>query len=129
MAIKLSFDIPSFPKTEQYLKKLQRNDRIKDILEKGGKQGVEALRAATPVRSGLTASSWSYRIEGHHGGSRIVWYNTNTNKGENIAMLIQYGHGTGTGGYVSGIDYINPALRGVFEDLANEIWKEVTRVE
>lgn len=105
--------------------------RIKEIarrgaLDKYGEMGVEALRAATPTRSGLTADSWAYEISHSGASSTITWYNTNTNRGVNIALIIQYGHGTGWGGYVQGVDYINPAMAPVFEQIGDMIWKEVT---
>lgn len=99
---------------------------IRMILHKYGRQGVEALAAATPKDSGATAESWSYEIEEDDSGSRIVWKNSHQNNGYTIALLLQYGHGTGTGGYVEGIDYINPAIQGVFQQMADEAWKEVT---
>ena len=97
-------------------------------LDKYGRQGVEALRAATPVDSGKTAASWDYEIERSDGVTKIIWTNSNINDGVNIALILQYGHGTGTGGYVVGRDYINPAIRPVFDKIANEAWKEVTKV-
>lgn len=83
--------------------------------------------AATPKDSGVTSSMWGYEIEGDSGGWTIHWTNGNINKNVNIAVILQYGHGTGTGGYVAGRDYINPALVPVFEKLADEAWNEVTR--
>lgn len=99
---------------------------IKPILEKYGRRGVNALREYTPKDSGLTADSWSYEIVSDEKGSRIVWKNSNVNNGVVIAILLQYGHATGTGGYVQGIDYINPAIQEVFQGMADEAWKEVT---
>jgi predicted Zn-dependent protease len=96
-------------------------------LEQGGQRGVDALSAATPVRTGKTASSWAYRIGHEKGRYFIEWYNTHIEEGVNIAVIIQYGHATGTGGYVTGINYINPALEGVFNDIAADVWREVTR--
>lgn len=113
-----------FRKTEAFLKKMKDGDFYKH-LEQYAKIGVEALRDATPIDTGETALSWSYEIEQSKDGASITWINNNTNKGENIAILIQYGHGTGTGGYVHGLDYINPAMQPVFEKLAEDIWKEV----
>lgn len=97
-----------------------------DILNKYGRKGVEALSLATPKRSGKTSESWNYEIFHTRGGAEICWTNSNVNKGENIAILIQFGHGTRNGGYVKGYDYINPALRPVFDEIANAAWKEVT---
>lgn len=113
------------PKTEDFLHKLASGSNLKG-LAKYGQMGVNALAAATPKRTGTTAASWDYRIDGGGGTVKIVWFNTNVNQGANIAMLIQYGHGTGTGGWVSGVDYINPALRPVFERIAAELWSEVS---
>lgn len=102
--------------------------RKTDILHKYGKLGVAALSSATPTESGKTASSWNYEIIQNGSGAQIVFSNSNINKGVNIAIILQYGHGTGTGGWVEGRDYINPAIRGVFEQFASDIWKEVTRL-
>ena len=98
-----------------------------NILDQYGQEGVEALRAATPKDTGLTASSWEYEIVHTEDTTRISWYNTNVNDGVPIAIILQYGHGTGTGGFVQGIDYINPAMKPIFEKISNEVWKEVTR--
>lgn len=94
-------------------------------LDKYGEEGVKALREATPVRTGLTRDSWSYEVVSSKYGYKIVWKNSNVVNGVNVAVLIQYGHGTRNGGYVEGIDYINPALRPVFEKIANDIWRKV----
>lgn len=109
-----------------YLKKISKPDRIIGILDKYGKEAVAALSQATPSRSGLTASSWSYEIRKTSYGYSIDLMNSNVNKGVPIAIILQYGHGTGTGGWVSGRDYINPAIQPIFERLANEAWKEVS---
>lgn len=116
-----------FSKTEKFLKKSFGRNYFRE-LEKYGRQGVEALSAATPVDSGLTAISWSYEIIQNDSGISIVWKNSNVNDGVNIAIILQYGHGTRNGGYVSGIDYINPALKPIFDKMADAAWKEVTRV-
>lgn len=97
------------------------------ILDKYGKAGVAALSAVTPMRTGLTASSWSYNIRHTATGAALEFCNSNINKGVPIAIILQYGHGTGTGGWVEGIDYINPALVPVFESILNDVWKEITR--
>lgn len=112
----------------QTIKSLQKlaNLRLQQRLEKFGREGVAALSAATPVDSSLTASSWSYKIVGSKGGHTIVWTNSHIVDGTPVAILIQYGHGTGTGGYVKGRDYINPAIRPVFDRLADDVWKAVT---
>ena len=114
-----------FHNTEKFLKKA-RNISYKTILERFGEAGVDALASATPRQSGKTAASWGYEIKETSGGASIYWTNSNVNDGVNIAMILQYGHGTGTGGYVQGIDYINPALRPIFEQIADDAWKEIT---
>lgn len=114
-----------FSKTTNFLKRIMKLD-YKSILSKYGKMGVDALAKATPVDTGLTASSWDYEIVEDDGGATIYWKNSNVVKGVSIAVILQYGHGTGTGGYVEGIDYINPALRSIFEGIADDAWKEVT---
>lgn len=97
------------------------------IMNQFGKEGVSALVAATPSRSGLTSKSWNYEVTRKGNNWKITWTNSNINKGANIAVLIQYGHGTRNGGYVVGRDYINPAIRPVFDKIAQKAWKEVTR--
>lgn len=117
----------SFNKTERFLKKAyEASKTINSTLTKYGEKGVAALQAATPVRTGETASSWYYKIE--KSGSRITlsFLNSNVNKGVPIAIILQYGHGTNNGGWVQGRDYINPALRPVFDEMVEAIWKEVT---
>lgn len=106
-------------------------ERVKEVFKRGvfdkyGQIGVEALYEATPKRTGKTAASWYYKV--HHGKNAVTieWCNSNTNKGENIAVLIQYGHSTRQGAYVRGQDYINPAMKTVFEQIASDLWKEVT---
>lgn len=99
---------------------------IRRILEKYGQMGVNALAAATPVDTGKTADSWTYEIEMTDESYKITWLNTNVNKHVNIAMILQYGHGTRNGGYVAGRDYINPAIQPIFDQLADEAWREVT---
>ena len=96
------------------------------ILHKYGQRGVDALAAATPKKTGLTAASWSYEVSSSSGGLEIVWSNPNENKGFHIAIGLQFGHGTGWGGYVTGIDYINPAIEPLFKAMADELWNEVT---
>lgn len=115
-----------FKNLEKFLVRMS-NFTARKVLEKYGKMGVEALEAATPKDTGKTASSWTYSIEGGDGNWSIVWSNTNINSGVNIAIILQEGHGTGTGGYVQGRDYINPALRSVFDQFADELWEEVTK--
>lgn len=115
----------SFKNTEAFLK---RNEQLKieDILTKYGEEGVNALSEATPKDTGETASSWSYEIVKDSKGYRIYWRNSHVNEGIPIAILIQYGHGTGTGGYVQGRDFINPAMQVIFDNLADSAWREVT---
>ena len=115
----------NFNKMEKFLNKMSRRDYL-NVLDKYGQLGVEALAAATPVDTGLTAKSWTYEIERTPTKTTISWLNTNTNNGVNIAVILQYGHGTGTGGYVQGRDYINPAMRPIFDNIAEQAWKEVT---
>lgn len=113
----------STEKTEAFLRK---NRKIKiSNLDKYGVMGVNALAAATPVKTGITASSWDYKIVTEDGSTRIVWTNSNVVKGQQVAILLQYGHGTRNGGYVVGRDYINPALQPIFDDIAKNAWKEV----
>lgn len=100
---------------------------IRNTLDKYGAQGVAALAAATPIRTGETAGSWNYEVERSGNRYSIVWKNDNINNGVNIALILQLGHGTGTGGYVQGVDYINPALQPIFDQLAEEAWQEVTK--
>lgn len=117
----------TFDKTEKLLKKSLGRD-YRGILDKYGQQGVSALSAATPVKTGLTASSWRYNIIQNDDSISIVWENSNIQKGVNIAIILQYGHGTRNGGYVSGRDYINPALKPIFDKMADAAWKEVTGI-
>ena len=95
-------------------------------LDKYGRMGIQALAEATPKDTGKTASSWKYEIVRSGGSVTIQWFNTNENKGVNIAVILQYGHGTRNGGYVKGRDYINPAIRPVFDEIAESAWKEIT---
>jgi hypothetical protein len=98
-----------------------------DLLRQYGEEGVNLLREATPKDSGKTAESWYYKIEQNNGSTSLSFYNSNENNGVIIAILLQYGHATGTGGYVEGIDYINPAVQPLFNELAEKVWKEVKR--
>lgn len=117
----------NFNKVTGWLERIKEVARL-GILDKYGKLGVEALSAATPVDSGLTASSWSYEIQNDGNSASISFNNSNVNRGINIAIILQTGHGTGTGGWVQGRDYINPAIQPIFDQLAEEAWREVTRV-
>lgn len=113
-----------FSKTEKFLKKSLGKD-YRSLLEKYGEYGVRALSAATPIESGVTAASWSYEIVQNGSSISIIWKNSNIQKGVNIAVILQYGHATRNGGWVEGRDYINPALKPIFDDLAEKAWKEV----
>lgn len=115
----------NFNKTEKLLKKSLGKDWM-SVLDKYAQQGVQALASATPIESGVTACAWDYEITQEKGAVSIVWKNYNINKGVNIAIILQYGHATGNGGYVRGRDYINPALRPIFDQLADAAWKEIT---
>lgn len=117
----------SFKKTEKFLKKSFGKD-YRSVLEKYAQKGVQALAAATPVDTGLTAASWSYEIIQNGSTLSVIWKNSNVQKYVNIALILQYGHGTGNGGWVEGIDYVNPALKPIFDKMADAAWKEVTRV-
>ena len=116
-----------FAKLTYYLQSVKKPIKL-GMLEKYGKAGVAALASATPVDSGLTASSWYYEIVRENGSAKINFCNSHFNKGVPIAIILQYGHGTGTGGWVEGRDYINPAMRPVFDKIANEAWREVTKL-
>lgn len=115
----------NFDKTEKFLKKSFGRHWV-DILEKYAQEGVKALSAATPVDSGETAISWGYELIQNKDSFSIVWTNNHVNKGVNIAVILQYGHATKGGGYVQGRDYINPALRPIFDKMADAAWKEVS---
>lgn len=115
----------TFRKTQTFLSKLENKKMFED-LDRYGRMGVDALRQATPRDSGATAEAWFYGIARFKGGASLYWNNSNDIQGAKIAILIQYGHGTGTGGFVSGTDYINPALKPIFDQIAEEIWKKVT---
>lgn len=116
----------SFDNVESFIKRMAKSDPV-GLLSRFGQAGVVALAKATPTESGKTARSWGYRIVKTRTGHSVEWFNTNVNQGAQIAILIQYGHGTGTGGYISGIDYINPAIRPIFEQTIAELWREVQR--
>ena len=115
-----------FSKVTKYLAKVKDVAKLNN-LDKYGREGVAALASATPVDSGLTANSWSYKIKRQNGSVSISFHNTNINKGVPIAIILQYGHGTKNGGWVEGRDYINPAIRPIFDKIANDAWKEVTK--
>lgn len=115
----------SFDNILNFLRRMKNGDAF-DALENYGAEGVRALQAFTPKDSGITANSWAYEIDPQGRDYIIRWTNSSINKGYNIAILIQYGHGTGTGGYVVGVDYINPALIPIFDKIADKVWKAVT---
>lgn len=115
----------SFKNLEAFLNKMAK-DEMFSTLEPFAKQGVAALSAATPFDSGLTAASWSYTIEKSRGSYSITWTNNHIVDGRPIAIMLQYGHGTGTGGYVQGRDFINPAMKPIFDKIADQVWKAVT---
>lgn len=114
-------------KTRKYLTGLS-DKTFYSSLDKYGQKGVSALAANTPVDSGITASAWSYRIVKNKNRVSIRWYNSNTNDSVNIAVIVQYGHATGTGGYVQGRDYINPTMRPVFDSILNDVASEIKRL-
>lgn len=116
-----------FSKLSKYLERAKEAVKV-GILDKYGREGVAALASATPTDSGKTAASWEYEIVRQNGSISIVFKNTNVNKGVNVAVILQYGHGTGTGGWVQGRDYINPAIQPIFDRIADDAWKEVSRL-
>lgn len=116
----------SFEKTLAFLTRMKNGSLYKRI-DEYCQEGVVALSRATPVNSGKTADSWAYEIKNTGDGIVVYWTNTNMVNGFNVAIGLQYGHGTGWGGYVKGLDYINPAIQPVFEEIANSIWQEVVR--
>jgi hypothetical protein len=111
--------------TQSFLKSMKNLD-IRSFCEAAGERGVLALRSATPLDSGLTAASWSYEVRVEGDRTIITWLNTNTESGVNVAIILQYGHGTGTGGWVAGRDYINPAIKPIFDSISDDVWKKVT---
>ena len=116
-----------FSKLTRFLERM-KNAVSLGILDKYGREGVAALASATPVDTGETASSWYYKIERKGTRIAIAFYNSHVHDGVPIAIILQYGHGTGTGGWVQGIDYINPALRPIFYKISKEAWREVTKL-
>lgn len=116
-----------FSKSTRFLKNAKEAVRL-NILDRYGREGVAALASATPVDSGLTASSWYYKVENGRDSSKITFYNSNIQNGVPIAIILQYGHGTGTGGWVQGRDYINPAIQPIFDKIVNDVWREVTKI-
>lgn len=116
-----------FSRLTRFLQRAKEVIRLSD-LDKYGRAGVNALASATPKDSGETANSWHYGIEHSRGSVRINFSNSNVNQGVPIAIILQYGHGTGTGGWVEGRDYINPAIQPIFDQIANNAWEEVTKL-
>jgi hypothetical protein len=116
-----------FSKLTRYLQKAKRVNRLVD-LDQYGREGVAALASATPVDSGVTASSWYYEKVVKDGFISVRFCNSNVQNGIPIAIIIQYGHGTGTGGWVEGRDYINPAVQPIFDKMAKNLWREVTKL-
>lgn len=117
----------NFNKFTRYLERAKQAIGL-GLLNKYGNEGVAALASATPVESGQTAGSWYYKIENRTGSASIGFYNSNVNQGVPIAIILQYGHGTGTGGWVQGRDYINPAIQPIFDKILEEAWREVTKL-
>ena len=117
----------NFAQLDTYLERAKEAVKLGD-LDKYGREGVAALKSATPVDTGLTADSWYYTIERQNGKISLNFHNSNLNKGVPIAIILQYGHATNNGGWVEGIDYINPALQPIFDKLAQDAWKEVKKL-
>lgn len=116
-----------FSKLNLYFERVKETAKI-GVLDKYGRAGVSALSSATPIDTGKTAASWYYEIKRQNGSVSLEFFNSNINKGVPIAIVLQYGHGTGTGGWVEGRDYINPAIQPIFDQLAKEAWEEVTKI-
>lgn len=115
-----------FKKTMDFLQRSSKLSAI-DILHKYGKAGVDALSAATPVDTGETSKMWRYEITTNNSSSSVTWINDSVNNGIPIVILLQYGHGTRNGGYVTGTDFINPAIKSVMDNIADSIWREVNK--
>lgn len=115
----------TFKNTLNFLEGLKTQKMFAN-LERYGRVGVDALSRATPHETGETAKSWGYQVSRKAGKYSISWFNTHEDDGVNIAVIIQYGHGTGTGGYVQGRDYINPSMRPIFDQIAEDVWRQVT---
>lgn len=116
-----------FSKFTRFLERA-RNTVNLGALDKYGLEGVAALESATPVDTGLTAKSWYYEVEHEDGVAKLVFKNSNIQNGVSIAVILQYGHGTRNGGWVEGRDYINPALQPLFQKIADNAWREVTKL-
>ena len=115
----------SFQKTDNFLSRMSNGDIFR-TLETYGREGVNALASSTPVESGATAAGWDYEVRRTGKSFSITWINSHKVNGLPIVILLQYGHGTGTGGYVQGRDFINPAMRPIFDKIAENVWKAVT---
>lgn len=115
----------SFAKTDRFLKEMSRLD-ISGVLKAAGKRGVDALSRATPLETGRAATSWGYVVEQASKSCTITWTNSDNEDGFPVAIALQYGYATGTGGYVQGRDYINPAIKPIFDEILNTVWKAVT---
>ena len=115
-----------FSKVTRFLERAKESINL-GVLDKYGREGVNALSSATPVDTGTTSKSWYYKIENKNGSASITFHNSNIQNGVPIAIILQYGHGTRNGGWVEGIDYINPAIKPIFDRLANDAWREVTK--
>lgn len=116
-----------FSKLNRYFERVREAARI-GVLDKYGREGVAALASATPVDTGVTANSWYYEINRQNGSVSLEFKNSNVNEGVSIAIILQYGHATGNGGWVQGRDYINPAIQPIFDKIADNAWKEVTKI-
>ena len=116
-----------FSKLNRFMERAKEAARL-SILDKYGREGVAALSSATPVDSGETANWWFYEIKHNNGSASISFCNSHSNQGVPIAIILQYGHGTGSGGWVEGRDYINPAVQPIFDKIVDDAWKEVTKI-
>ena len=117
----------NFSKLTRFLEKAKNAVHLGD-LDKYGREGVAALSSATPIDTGVTANSWYYKIVNKNGSATISFYNSNIQNGVPIAIILQYGHGTRNGGWVEGRDYINPSIQPIFDRIANDAWREVTKL-
>lgn len=125
--MKISFRSKGGKPTDKFLETISKEENLFQGLSSLGQKGVNALASATPVESGRTASAWGYEIELSGSTSRLIWTNSSvTEEGQPIVIMLQYGHGTGTGGYVRGQDFINPAIAPIFDKIADDVWKVVT---
>lgn len=117
----------SFDRTTKFLEAMSNiNNTVMALMHASGLRGVNALASATPVSSGRAAHSWGYEVQSDRNGCSITWTNSDVESGFPVAIMLQYGYATGTGGYVHGRDYINPAIKPIFDDIANQLWKVVT---